>query len=306
MSERVEAADTSPRREQWRLLPWSAGSAAHELAGGAALLAGVAHAGAAGQVPRPSVRWYSVAAPALVIGAGQPLAQVESTACAAAGITVHRRSSGGTAVLLEPTMLMQDVALPRAHLLHRSDVTDSYRWLGAVWVAALQRLGLDAALIAVADARADTKALDTLTRLACYGGRSPYEVSIGGRKVVGFAQVRRRDGVLLQVGIYTDWAPQRLAAVLALTPAERAVLVQRLGERVAGIAPATGGAWHLSGGTAAPAPPADVYQQRFLPLMQAFAAALQALQHTALVADAWSGAENTARVERRAQYEPLQ
>lgn len=291
--------------EYWRCLPWSGADAALELASGSALLTGLTPL-ADGPPPSPALRWYSVAAPALVLGAGQPLHQVDTAACQAAGVTLHRRSSGGTSVLLEPSMLMQDIALPRSHRLARSDVTESYRWLGEVWAAVLHHVGTTPHVVAVDEARSDTQALDSLTRLSCYGGRSPYEVLVGGQKVVGFAQVRRRHGILLQVGIYTHWSPAALAGLLALSPAERSSLVERLSARVAGLSRDAHGHWTTVHQAHPPAaPPTDVHTSLFTPLIETFAETLKVMHATVLQPAEWSTDELSARDQAYPRYAPL-
>jgi lipoate-protein ligase A len=211
-----------------RRLPWSAGPADIELAGGPALLAGVEQTGV------PALRWYGMDPPALIVGSSQRLEEIDQAACAVAGLCIHRRRSGGGAVL-SADMLMLDLALPRSHPLYLDDVTESYRWIGEVWAAALRDLGLGVSVASVAAARADTQALDPLVRRVCFGGLSPYEVVMGRRKLVGLAQVRRHGGALYQVGIYQRWAPRHTAALLAATPGERVVLERQLAARVAGV-----------------------------------------------------------------------
>jgi lipoate-protein ligase A len=211
-----------------RRLPWSAGPADAELAGGPALLAGVEQTGA------PALRWYSMSPPALIVGSSQHLDEIDQAACAASGLHIHRRRSGGGAVL-SADMLMLDLVLPRAHPLHIDDVTESYRWIGEVWTAALREVGIDAQATPIGTARADAQTLDPLLRRVCFGGLSPYEVVVGQRKLVGLAQVRRRAGALYQIGIYQRWAPRRMAALMAAAPGERAELEQQLATRVAGL-----------------------------------------------------------------------
>ena len=214
----------------WRHLPFSAGLADEALAASEGLVAGLAG------TLRPAARWYTVPRLALVLGAGQRPDEVDSAALAAAGVTLHKRASGGTAVLFGPGLLMQDIALPLEHPLYRLDVSESYAWLGATWAAALDEFGLTAELVAVPTARADTAATDVRVRRACFGGRSPYEVLVGGRKLVGFAQLRRRAGVLFQVGLYTHWLGAELVALLPLTAEERAATITALAQRVVGLA----------------------------------------------------------------------
>ena len=214
----------------WRLLPYSAAKADDELARSEALLMGLLTTG------RPAVRWYGAAQQALVIGSGQRLSEVDSAALRQARVSLHRRASGGAAVLFVPGLLMQDIALPPDHPLYCTDITSSYAWLGAVWAETLARLGLSGIeLVPVSSARADTLATAELVRRACFGGRSPYEVMVGGRKLVGFSQIRRRAGALFQVGIYSDWPGEALTALLRLSDEERSATSSALAARVVGL-----------------------------------------------------------------------
>lgn len=183
----------------------------------------------------PALRWYRFAPPALLLGSAQRPHEIDAAACAAAGVTVHRRRSGGGAVLGDETLLLLDLALPRGHRLFLDDITESYRWIGEVWVAALQSLGLDARAASIGEARADTQALDPLLKRICFGGRSPYEAMVGQRKVIGLAQVRRRGGALFQCGVYLRWQPKRTAALIAAPVDDRAALAEGLAARVAGL-----------------------------------------------------------------------
>ena len=149
-----------------RLLPWSAAPADYELASSAAMLAGVEETG------QPAMRWYEMAPPALVLGSGQRPADVNIAACAALGVPVVRRSSGGGAVFTGVSLSL-DVALPPDDPLDSHDITESYRWLGEVWVAALASLGIHGRLVSVAEARADAQGLSPLLKRVCYAGLSP-------------------------------------------------------------------------------------------------------------------------------------
>lgn len=211
-----------------RALPWSVAPADQQLAWSGALLDSLEQTGA------PALRWYGMAPDALLLGSAQRPAELDRDACAAAGVALYRRFSGG-GVVHSAGLLSLDLAVPREHPLFRGDVTESYRWLGQVWAAALRGLGLDARLLPVEEARADTQALDPLLKKVCFGGLSPYEVLVGGRKLVGLAQIRRRGGALLQCGVYLRWEPWRTAALLDAPPERRAALAEALAARVAGL-----------------------------------------------------------------------
>lgn len=212
-----------------RRLPDGYGPAAEQLAAGSALLAGLDQTGV------PALCWRRIDPPALLLGSAQRIDEIDPAACAAAGVSIHRRGSGGGVVLSDAALLLLDLALPQAHPLYLSDVTESYRWMGEVWAAALRALGFDAQVVSIAAARADAHTLDPLLKRVCFGGRSPYEVTVGARKLAGLAQIRRRGGALFQAGIYLRWDPWRTAALIAAEADQRAALAARLGERVAGL-----------------------------------------------------------------------
>lgn len=258
--------------ESWRCLPFQTESAAHLLAIGDALLAGVAAAG------QPAMCWYRAAAPALILGVGQPVQHIDQDACRAVGVSLHRRSSGGTAVLMTPDVLMLDVALPTGHHLCHADVTESYHWFGDVWQTALRAAGLRPRLLSVAEARSDTRTIHPLLKRVCFGGFSPYEVLVGERKIVGLAQVRRRSGVLFQAGIYMRWQPDKLVRLLALSPDERRVLADKLWSRATGL--------HQ-----------EQAQIDVDMLVSLFAAALGIMQQVVPVAAQWSQEEEDARLQ---------
>lgn len=222
--------------EAWHRSYEPPGTAADLLVGSERLLAAV---GAGGL---PALRWYVTPQPALVLGVGQALDDFDAAACERAGLPLVRRSSGGTAVLTDDGLLNLDIALPAAHRLEHRDVVRAYAWLGSALTRALRHLGWAACAIAPEEARRDTAALRAdehpgaaALRRTCFGGRSPYEVLVGGRKVVGLCQVRRRAGTLYQVGILLGFDAARLAGLLRGSAAERAVGATRLSRRAAGL-----------------------------------------------------------------------
>ncbi|HMA35265.1 MAG TPA: ligase [Chloroflexia bacterium] len=225
----------------WQRHPLDVDAADAQVAQSMALLEG-ATAG-------PALRWYWADRPTLILGVFQPPELINQAACAARAIPIVRRRSGGTGVLAGPPLLSLDIALPPGHRLAAPDVTESYRWLGEAWRATLQALGVGhTRLIPIAEVRAtaqrplrrlppaDQRLSDEeLAQLACFGTVSPYEVAIGPRKLVGLAQVRRRSGVLFQVGLPLTWQAELLAELLAARPDDRARLAGLLRARAIGL-----------------------------------------------------------------------
>jgi len=155
-----------------------------------------------------------VTAPALVLGRAATEPYVDRDAARAAGVAVLRRRSGGGPVLWDAGLLALDVVLPRGHRLAGDDVVAAYRWLGEALAGALRALGvLGVAVLSPAEARAD-RGRGGPAAIACFGGRSPYEVLAGGRKVVGLSQARRRQGALFQAGVLLGLDVEGLARLL--------------------------------------------------------------------------------------------
>lgn len=194
--------------------------------------------------------WYVAERPALILGRAQKSATVNLAACDEKGIAVVNRASGGTAVLVGPDFLSLDVVLPPNHPLNISDVTETYHWLGETWRVALSSLGITAELISIAEAReqtladradAATKTQADLVRLACFGALSPYEVAVGGRKLVGLSQLRRKHGTLLQAGLHWHFDKTLMAELLVKQPEERVVMLEMLAVRVTAMNEVTTG-----------------------------------------------------------------
>ncbi len=234
------AAEPDTAGAAWRRHPLDVDSAEAQIARSLAML----DAAPAG----PALRWYWAQEPTLILGVFQAEELINRAACAARGVPVVRRRSGGTGVLAGPPLLSLDIALPPGHPLALPDVTESYHWLGAAWLVALRALGVDGArLVPIAEVRAAARPPlrrlpesgpipdADLVRLACFGAISPYEVAIGARKLVGFSQIRRRSGVLLQVGLPLTWQAALLAELLAVRAPDRPRLEALLRAHAVGL-----------------------------------------------------------------------
>jgi lipoate---protein ligase len=195
-------------------------------------------------VPDPAHRavWaFTLDGPALVLGSTQRADDVDEVAAARLGVDVVRRRSGGGAVLLEPgDVAWIDVIVPRGDPLWNDDVAVAAEWLGRVWVAALDDLG-----VAGGEAHRGGLACGALGSVVCFGGTGPGEVLVGGGKVVGISQRRTRAGARFQCSVPLRWRPDRHAALLApgvqrlhpgVGPAEVGALVDAVAVRpLAGV-----------------------------------------------------------------------
>ncbi len=163
--------------------------------------------------------------PALVVGSTQSDDVVDHEAVEAAGVELVRRRSGGGAVLVEPGRTVWiDLDLPADVPLWTDDVGRSFAWLGRTWADTLGDLGL------AAEVHEGGLCTTSWSRLVCFAGLGPGEVTVAGVKAVGLAQRRTRHGARFQTAVNLAWDPRPLLALLALGPAERG----RAGAELAG------------------------------------------------------------------------
>jgi lipoate---protein ligase len=167
-----------------RLLDHSPAGAEENLALDAALFRAVED-GAQGETLR---LWES---PALVVVVGRSSVianEVEQAACAADGVTVLRRDSGGGAVLLSSGCMSFSLLLSLARCPELRDVALSYRLILVCLGRALAVPGLEI--------------------------RGLSDLAIGGRKVSGSAQRRGRQALLHHGTLLYEFEPRRVERYL--------------------------------------------------------------------------------------------
>lgn len=144
-----------------------------------------------GIVP-PTLRLYEWSEPTVTIGHFQSTEGIDVGYCAAEGIKVARRPTGGRGVLHDDELTYALIAsvedgIPRG-------VAASYRYLSTALADAYHRLGVGAEL--VCHDRQDT------ATSACYLSTTRADLSLGALKLSGSAQVWS-GGTVLQHGSFT-------------------------------------------------------------------------------------------------------
>lgn len=204
---------------QWRLIYDSPMNGAANMAADEAILQAVAQ----GASP-PTLRLYGWEPFCLSLGYGQSLKDVDLAALEARGWNLVRRPTGGRAIL-HGDELTYSVALPADHPLAQGAILDSYLRLSAALLQAMTALG--------ASVTADPDGAPGGAKGAvCFEVPSRYEITFGGKKLIGSAQVRKHGG-MLQHGTIPLWGDiGRICDVLCYaTDAERAAARQLVGER---------------------------------------------------------------------------
>lgn len=169
----------------WRLVTSPTASGAANMALDEALLEGVTE----GSTP-PTLRLYAWEPPCLSLGHAQSLEVVDLAALEVEGWDLVRRPTGGRA-LLHADELTYAVVAPADHPILSGGVLEGYRTLSRGLLAMLESLGLAPDPPAAVGQSAEDRA-----NPVCFEVASAYELTVGGRKLIGSAQFRRRGAVL--------------------------------------------------------------------------------------------------------------
>lgn len=172
----------------WRYLPYNVFSGAENMAIDEALLLTMASM----VNPQPLLRFYGWKPATLSLGYAQSYhREVDEEACQLEGIDIVRRPTGGRAVLHQYELTYSLIA-PEHDPNVSGTVVQSYLKISQALSMGLQNLGVPAEMVASGGTGGATSS-------ACFDAPSWYELVVGGRKLVGSAQMRK-EGMLLQHG----------------------------------------------------------------------------------------------------------
>ena len=189
--------------DNWRLIISSPSPGDNNMALDQAILEAVS----SGESP-PTLRLYAWQPPCLSIGYAQPVADVDRQRLNELGWDLVRRPTGGRA-LLHTDELTYAVIAASTNKHVAGGVLQSYQHLSLGLAAALTMLGLHVEVqpnIPVPE--------EQRTNPVCFQAPSAYEITVGGRKLIGSAQVRRRGGVLQHGSLPLNGDITRICQVL--------------------------------------------------------------------------------------------
>jgi lipoate-protein ligase A len=174
-------------------------------------------------VTAPALRVWAYGAAAVVLGCSRRPTPRMSVRASAAGVDLCARQTGGGAVLAGPWMLGASIVLPVGHPLVVGSIPLSFRWLGRAHASWLQSIGVAAHAVPCPAAPPDPG-----LSWACFARLSHWEAEVDGRKIVGLAQARRRNGVVFSAATLIAPPPwELLCDVLAEPRSQAAALARR-------------------------------------------------------------------------------
>jgi lipoate-protein ligase A len=170
----------------WRLICSPPAVGAWNMAVDEALLA----TSGTGEAP-PALRLYSWQPACLSLGLAQPFGDIDAARLTAHGWGYVRRPTGGRAIL-HTDELTYSVTGPYTEPRLAGSVLESYLTLSKALVAALSLLDVGASIQHPHETGMDRSAAAAV----CFEVPSTYEITFEGRKLIGSAQARRKEGIL--------------------------------------------------------------------------------------------------------------
>lgn len=151
----------------------------------------------------PVLRLYAWTPPCLSLGYAQPAADVDQDRLASLGWDLVRRPTGGRAILHTDELTYSVIGPPDEPRLAGS-VLESYRCLSQALLRALHLLDIPALALPKHAPTAAAPATPAPERPSsshpknpvCFEVPSNYEITVEGKKLIGSAQARRKEGVL--------------------------------------------------------------------------------------------------------------
>lgn len=149
--------------------------------------------------------------PTLVLGASQSIEVLDSKKLDS--LVLRRRRGGGGLVLLQPDDLWIDWWIPANDTRWSGDVRVSSLRVGGWWRDVLaKRVEGDVTM------HEGSLEGDPSHRVVCFAGRGPGEIFVDGRKAVGLAQWRVREGIFVTTVLHAG-PSDAVVAMLADPPA---------------------------------------------------------------------------------------
>ena len=213
----------------WRLLITPPARGAWNMAVDEAILE---HSGRGASIP--TLRLYAWEPACLSLGHAQPFSDVDVERLKQRGWEVVRRATGGRAIL-HTDELTYSVIAPNDEPRVAGTVLESYNRLAQALLLAVKNLDLSVEL-------KEGKAYgNDMPNPVCFEVPSTYEITVDGKKLIGSAQARKKDGVLQHGSLPLTGDLSRICQVLSFeNEAARANASKRLLARAATVESALG------------------------------------------------------------------
>lgn len=175
-----------------------------------------------GLVP-PTIRFYQWSPPAVSLGYFQDLKkEIDVDACKNLGIDIVRRPTGGKAVLHDKELTYSFI-IKENHPLVNDSILETYKKISGGIIRGLSYLGITAELVPLREKLKNSSSGNEIKskishsdiKSICFSVPSQYEVQAEGKKIVGSAQVRKREIVLQHGSLLIELEKDKLFSVFS-------------------------------------------------------------------------------------------
>ncbi len=157
----------------------------------------------------PTIRFYGTYPAAISIGYFQELEDINTKKCREEGIDIVRRITGGKAVFHFNEITYCVIASGSENKFPNS-IAGTYEIISQCIARGLSYLGIEAYL-----AQGGRTTANLGLGACCFSAPSKSELLVGGRKICGSAQMRRREGFLQHGSLLTSFNARETAALLS-------------------------------------------------------------------------------------------
>lgn len=173
-----------------------------------------------GLVP-PTIRFYQWSPAAVSLGYFQDLEkEIDVDVCKNLGIDIVRRPTGGKAVLHDKELTYSFI-IRENHPLVNDSILETYKKISGGIIRGLSYLGIKAELVPLREKlkstlsgnKAKSKIPHSDIKSICFSVPSQYEVRVEDKKIVGSAQVRKREIVLQHGSLLIELEKDKLFSV---------------------------------------------------------------------------------------------
>ena len=180
-----------------------------------------------GLVP-PTIRFYQWSPAAVSLGYFQELEkEININACQGMGIDIVRRPTGGKAVLHDKELTYSFV-IRENHPLVNDSILETYKKISGGIIRGLSYLGIKAVLVplreklnnALLSNENKSEIHHSDIKSICFSVPSQYEVQVEGKKIVGSAQVRKKEIVLQHGSLLIELEKDKLFSVFNFPSAQ--------------------------------------------------------------------------------------
>ncbi len=148
-----------------------------------------------------TVRFYSFEPPAITIGKLQSIDDIDVDYCRANSIDVVRRLTGGRAVVHSNDFTFSFILKKDNHFFQdkgRGTIYETYRAVSKIFLSALLNLGFPAKWERYRYNNLGKGEGKNHRNPLCFSSTTRYELTVGARKILGIAQYRKKNSILVQ------------------------------------------------------------------------------------------------------------